>query len=103
MPSFIDVRERFSYIIHCRGNHTLLSGPREFLPLTPDTLFSIRAKKERGEPLTREEWQIFAHFIQIGSEFVRWSSIPQLQLLRAFRAAFEIRDHHKSRGTSLPY
>ena len=40
------------------NNRTPPPTPCESLWATPETLFSIRAKKELGEPLTRDEWQI---------------------------------------------
>jgi hypothetical protein len=103
MQRINDLCSQVRTIFHCQDNHILVCSPPEPLPITPETLHSIRAKKERGELLTREEWQMFVHFIQIGSEFVRFASLPQLRLLRAFRAAFEICNHRNSSGRYLPY
>jgi hypothetical protein len=103
MPSFIDVRAKLSSIIHRRNHRTPSPAPRESLWATPETLSSIRVKKQYGDLLTREEWQIVAYYVQIGSEYPRWHTTSQPELLRAFRTAFEIRDHRKSRGTYLPY
>jgi hypothetical protein len=103
MLSRTDLYAKLSNVIHRRNNRTPSPTPCESLWATPETLFSIRDKKELGEPLTRDEWQIVAYYVQIGSEYPRWHSTSQPELLRAFRAAFEIRDHRKSRGTYLPY
>lgn len=103
MPRIADLRAKLGNIIHRRNNRTPASAPCESLWATPETLFSIRIKKQYGDFLTRDEWQIVAYYIQIGSEYPRWHSTSQPEILRAFRAAFEIRDHSKSSGTYLPY
>jgi hypothetical protein len=100
LPSLNDLRTQLKNFIHRRN--TAPSKKTEILWATPETCHSIIAKKERGELLTRDEWQVFTYYVQQGSEYPRWHTTPQPEVLRAFRSVFELR-HPRADGGHLEY
>jgi hypothetical protein len=100
--AFLVIEERVVGMDRETARHEMLSMPTA-------SLYHIRKKWESQHTLTSAEWDVLAHYVQIGTEEgaqeppLLWPAIPSkesyLGLLDAFEAVYQNRKKHASKHT----
>ena len=98
--AFLVIEERVVGMDREASRHEMLSTPTA-------SLYRIRKKWESEHTLFAAEWDVFAHYVQIGTEEevqeppLLWPAIPSresyLALLDAFEAVYQNRKQHASK------
>jgi len=71
----------------------------ELFSRTTEALLEMRRKGESGQPLTRAEWTVLAHFVQRGAEANSKNQLARellAEILKAFEAVYKLRTRKSS-------